>query len=154
MTTINVPWEDGFAVREANGDIFAHGKVTAAQPWLSFPHLPSPPASVGFLSGSKDRQRLCPVPQVDAGGVLGFPATHHQCAEMPPRCSSPRVSQSSRRGWGQPFCPAWRRHLCSLYPTARTLTGTSDKKLRAERPRGPSRDGGETGCQRTEGRSR
>lgn len=119
------------------------------------PHLPSPPVPTGSPSRSKDRQHLCPVPQVGAGGVLGSPATHRRCLAKPWQCSSPRVSQSSRRGWGQPFPPAWRRQrFCSLYPTAHALTGTSDKQLDAERPRGPSRDRREAGCQCTEGRSR
>jgi len=85
----------------------------------------------------------------------GLPAGHLQCTKTPLRCSSPRVSQSLPKVWGRPFPPAWRRqHLCSLYPTAPALTGASDKQLHAERPRGASRDRGETGCQCTEGRSR
>uniref|UniRef100_A0A8C8EA59 RBBP8 N-terminal like n=1 Tax=Otus sunia TaxID=257818 RepID=A0A8C8EA59_9STRI len=157
MTTINDPWEDGFAACEASGDTFRHGKATAAQPWLLLPISPPFQHPWGFHPGPRTsvQQRLCPIPQVGAGGVLSSPATHHQCIERPLRCSFPWVSQSSCRGWGQPFPPAWQRqYFCSLFPTAHALTGTSDKQLHAERPRGPSRDWGETGYQCTEGRSR
>uniref|UniRef100_A0A8C3D2U1 Uncharacterized protein n=1 Tax=Corvus moneduloides TaxID=1196302 RepID=A0A8C3D2U1_CORMO len=122
VTSINVLWEDGFHMCEANLHI--------AQSCLSFPT--SPPVSTGFPSSPKGRQRLCPLPPTGCCRRCWAPCKHttvHRNISVMLVPVGVTVIKSGLRTILSCLVTAAFVLPVSLYPTAHTLTGISDKQL-------------------------